>query len=181
MSIISWTSPVPSDTTLPVSIVTRRPRSSLAMRNSSARIRTNSPRRGAGTVRQASNASAARPIIALAASGLVSLTWVMSSPVIGDLAAIPSRANVLSSTPSWDKMASASSRTDVHWSEKAFVIAPSPRNADMIRPTPVSRTLGRSGSPRKSSTVRPLVVRTRSAVADLSRVDRAQCKSQRPS
>jgi hypothetical protein len=51
-----------------------RPRSSLEARNSSARIRTNSPRRGAGTLRQASKAFAARPMTALASCGLVILT-----------------------------------------------------------------------------------------------------------
>src|SRR6516165_2837093 len=59
MSIISWTSPRPSDTILPASMVTSAPRSLLAARRSSARMRTNSPRRGGGTVRQALKAFAA--------------------------------------------------------------------------------------------------------------------------
>ena len=53
ISIISCTSPAPSEITLPTSIDTRRPRSALWLRNSSAQSRTNSPRCGAGTVRQA--------------------------------------------------------------------------------------------------------------------------------
>jgi hypothetical protein len=47
----------------------------------------------------------------------------MTSPVIGDDAASPSRANVLSGTPSRDKVASASLRTDVCWTDEAFIIA----------------------------------------------------------
>jgi hypothetical protein len=47
----------------------------------------------------------------------------MTSPVIGDDAGIPSRANVLSGTPSRDKIASASLRTDVCWTDEMFIIA----------------------------------------------------------
>ncbi len=54
------TSPRPSERILPASSVTSRPRSSLAARSSSPRSRTNSPRRGAGTLRQARNALWAR-------------------------------------------------------------------------------------------------------------------------
>ena len=51
MSIISWTSPRPSERILPASIDTSAPRSSLCSRSSSPRRRTRLPRTGAGVVR----------------------------------------------------------------------------------------------------------------------------------
>ncbi|MCY1296511.1 hypothetical protein D9M70_459000 [compost metagenome] len=57
MSIISWTSPRPSEVILPASIETRRPRSALKARSSSPSRRISSPRFGAGTRRQALKAS----------------------------------------------------------------------------------------------------------------------------
>src|SRR6516165_5978655 len=62
-------------------------------------------------------------MVALAYSGLVIRAWVMTSPVIGDDAGSPSRANVLSGTPSRDKIASASLRTDVCWTDETLIIA----------------------------------------------------------
>ena len=51
MSIISWTSPRPSERILPASIDTSSPRSSLCSRSSSPRRRTRLPRTGAGVAR----------------------------------------------------------------------------------------------------------------------------------
>ena len=50
MSIISCTSPRPSETILPTSSVTSAPKASFAARNSSPSRRTSSPRRGAGNL-----------------------------------------------------------------------------------------------------------------------------------
>jgi len=47
---------------------------------------------------------------------------VISSPVIGDEAGIPSRVNALAGTPSRDRMASASSRIDAGWANDVFMI-----------------------------------------------------------
>ncbi len=60
MSIISWTSPSPSERILPVSSVISKPRSALCSRRASPIRRTSSPRSGGGTVRQVANASTAR-------------------------------------------------------------------------------------------------------------------------
>jgi hypothetical protein len=49
-------------------------------------------------------------------------TWVMSSPVIGDETASPSRANAVLGVPSRDRMASASSRIAARWVGKMFII-----------------------------------------------------------
>ncbi len=60
MSIISWTSPAPSEAILPTSSVTSRPSAALLARSSSPNRRTSSPRLGAGTSRQTRKASRAR-------------------------------------------------------------------------------------------------------------------------
>lgn len=60
ISIISCTSPSPSDNGLPQSSVTSRPSSVLRARNASPKRRTSSPRRGAGTERQWEKAARAR-------------------------------------------------------------------------------------------------------------------------
>ena len=59
MSIISWTSPRPSERILPASIDTSSPRSALWSRSSSPRRCTRAPRTGAGVVRHVANASVA--------------------------------------------------------------------------------------------------------------------------
>src|SRR3989338_1588850 len=69
MSIISCTSPKPSEVILPTSSVTKAPSSVLAARNSSPRSRTSSPRRGAGTSRHAWKAVWARAMMAGIAAG----------------------------------------------------------------------------------------------------------------
>ncbi len=56
MSIISWTSPRPSVRILPISSETSRPSISFFSRSATPTWRTISPRRGAGTARQARNA-----------------------------------------------------------------------------------------------------------------------------
>ena len=56
ISIISCTSPKASWVILPASKVTTCAKSALCSRNTSPKMRTNSPRRGAGILRQASNA-----------------------------------------------------------------------------------------------------------------------------
>ena len=84
MSIISWTSPRPSERILPASIDTSAPRSALCSRSSSPSSRTSWPRTGAGTVRQVANASCGgaddrrRPRAACATGSRAS-----SPPVIG--------------------------------------------------------------------------------------------------
>src|SRR5215213_4268754 len=123
MSIISCTSPRPSETILPASRVTRRPRSSLAARSSSPRRRMNSPRFGAGILRQVLKAASARPIAALASSGVVSRTWAITSPVIGDTAGRPVEAKALSGTPRRARMARASSATEAGAEDTGFRLA----------------------------------------------------------
>ncbi len=59
MSIISWTSPRPSERILPASIDTSSPRSALCSRSSSPRRWTRLPRTGAGVVRHVVKASVA--------------------------------------------------------------------------------------------------------------------------
>ena len=84
MSIISCTSPRPSETILPTSSVTRAPRASFEARSSSPRRRTSSPRRGAGTSRQARKAFRARSMTAGMSSGGVSRIRAISAPSIGE-------------------------------------------------------------------------------------------------
>jgi hypothetical protein len=62
-------------------------------------------------------------MVALASSELVIRTWVMTSAVIGDDAENPSRANVLSGTPSGGETASASLGTDAYWTDETLIIA----------------------------------------------------------
>ncbi len=82
MSIISCTSPRPSDRILPVSIDTRTARSCLFARSVSPSTRITSPRRGAGTDLQIAAALTARPT---AASRSVSTAAPPSvRPMIGD-------------------------------------------------------------------------------------------------
>ena len=69
MSIISWTSPRPSERILPASIETSSPRSSLCSRSSSPRRRTRLPRTGPGVTRQAPNASVATRTAASTSAG----------------------------------------------------------------------------------------------------------------
>ncbi len=83
MSIISCTSPRPSCAILPVSSVTSAPSASFSRRSSSPSSRTSSPRRGAGTSRQVSKASAARATAASVPAASVRLTWASGSPVMG--------------------------------------------------------------------------------------------------
>src|SRR6478672_3253938 len=105
MSIISCTSPRPSETILPASSVTRRARSSLDARSSSPSRRTSSPRRGAGTRFQAWKAETARA--ATSSRSAVSIREPALEPSIGerDGSAPPQTA---SSTPSRCRMAFAS-------------------------------------------------------------------------
>src|SRR5512145_1314120 len=87
MSIISWTSPLPSSRILPVSSVTSSPSSALCVRNSSPKRRISSPRRGAGTVRQDWKAAAARPIIASRSRKDAVRTRPSFAPSIGECTA----------------------------------------------------------------------------------------------
>src|SRR6266702_3987087 len=84
MSIISCTSPQPSERILPVSMVTSRPSAGRFSRSSSPRSRTSSPRLGAGTLRHSRNARCAAAMAAAASSGLVCGIRAMTSPVIGE-------------------------------------------------------------------------------------------------
>src|SRR5579871_810304 len=83
MSIISCTSPRPSETILPASSVTTAPSAAFDARNSSPSRRTSSPRRGAGTSRQAAKAAFARAIVAGASLAGVSAMRAISLPSIG--------------------------------------------------------------------------------------------------
>ena len=84
MSIISCTSPKPSETILPTSSVTSAPRASFEARSSSPSRRTSSPRRGAGTSRQARKALCARSMIAGMSAAGVSRIRAISAPSIGE-------------------------------------------------------------------------------------------------
>ena len=84
MSIISCTSPRPSETILPTSSVTSAPKASFEARNSSASSRTSSPRRGAGTSRQARKAVWARSMIAGMSAAGVSRIRAISAQSIGE-------------------------------------------------------------------------------------------------
>ena len=84
MSIISCTSPRPSETILPTSRVTSAPKASFEARNSSPRRRTSSPRRGGGTSRQARKALCARSMIAGMSAAGVSRIRAISAPSIGE-------------------------------------------------------------------------------------------------
>ncbi len=84
MSIISCTSPRPSDTILPTSSVTSAPRASFEARNSSPSRRTSSPRRGAGTSRQARKALWAVLMISAMSAAGVSRIRAISAPSIGE-------------------------------------------------------------------------------------------------
>src|SRR5437867_4677892 len=79
----SCTSPRPSEMTLPISVVTIRPRSSFFRRKIRAASRSSSPRRGAGVLRHFSNAAfaerTASPSSSLVAFGKLART----SPVAG--------------------------------------------------------------------------------------------------
>ena len=84
MSIISWTSPRPSERILPASMETRRPSASLWARSSSPSSRTSSPRWGAGTLRQARKAAWAVSIARRASASVGWRSWAMISPEIGE-------------------------------------------------------------------------------------------------
>ena len=100
MSIISCTSPRPSWAILPVSSVTSAPSASFSRRSSSPSSRTSSPRRGAGTSRQVSKASAARAIAASVPASSVRWTLASSSPVMGVRTSRSPSARVARSSPS---------------------------------------------------------------------------------
>ncbi len=84
MSIISCTSPRPSETILPTSSVTSAPSASFEARSSSPSRRTSSPRRGAGTSRQARKALWAVSMIAGMSAAGVSCKRAISAPSIGE-------------------------------------------------------------------------------------------------
>ncbi len=98
MSIISWTSPSASERVLPTSAVTRVARSALYSVSSSPQRLTSAPRRGAGTSRQVTNASAAASMAASMAASSCSVVPTSSPPVIG-LAMAVSPSRPASSTP----------------------------------------------------------------------------------
>ncbi len=83
MSIISCTSPSPSDGILPTSIDTSRPSSALCARSSSPSSRTSSPRFGAGTRRQAWKALWAASMVFAAPAGEIVFSAAICSPVTG--------------------------------------------------------------------------------------------------
>ena len=118
MSIISCTSPSPSETILPASSVTTAPSVSLAARNSSPTRRTSSPRRGAGTSRQRVKALPARAMTAATSERGVSLRRAISAPSIGERTASAPSASSAGLKParcrtSWVVMGWPSSLS--HW------------------------------------------------------------------
>ncbi len=86
MSIISWTSPRPSERILPASMDTSAPRSALCSRSRLPSSRTSWPRTGPGTVRQVVNASWAAPMIAATSAGVCDRSRASSPPVTGERA-----------------------------------------------------------------------------------------------
>ena len=108
MSIISCTSPRPSDTILPVSRVTSAPRSSFAARSSSPSRRTSSPRRGAGTSRHSSNAVCARAIAASVSAADDDAMRAITSPVIGVRTSRSPDCRAARSSPRREKIAAVS-------------------------------------------------------------------------
>src|SRR4029077_21238626 len=84
MSIISCTSPYPSWRILPASIETSLPSAVFCARSSSPKRRSNSPRRGGGTLRQDRKASAAAPIFACTSAGESARSTAISTPSIGE-------------------------------------------------------------------------------------------------
>ncbi len=114
MSIISCTSPRPSDTILPVSSVTSAPRSSFAARSSSPSRRTSSPRRGAGTSRHSSNAASARLIAASVSAADDDAMRAITSPVIGVRTSWSPDCSAAASSPSREKIAAVSMGGSCH-------------------------------------------------------------------
>ena len=81
MSIISWTSPRPSERILPASIDTSSPSSALCSRSSSPSRRTRFPRTGAGVTRHSANAATDRSTAA--STSAASPAGPSDPPVIG--------------------------------------------------------------------------------------------------
>ena len=100
MSIISCTSPRPSCTILPDSMVTRRASPDLCWRRSSPNTRTHSPRRGAGTSRQVIDAARAAPILAATVVASSQRRCAVLLPSIGVRTSRSAPACAARSTPS---------------------------------------------------------------------------------
>ena len=83
MSMASWTSPSASERILPTSAVTTVARSSLCSASSWPQRLTSAPRTGAGTSRQARNASDAAAMARSTSAGPCPTVWAMTSPVMG--------------------------------------------------------------------------------------------------
>ena len=83
MSIISCTSPSPSDSGLPQSRVTRRARSCFCARKALPNKRTSSPRRGAGTLRHVRKAAFDFSTASLTSSTVAVVTVPIRLPSIG--------------------------------------------------------------------------------------------------
>ncbi len=147
MSIISCTSPRPSERILPASTDTSAPRSSLCSRSRLPNSRTSWPRTGPGTRRQAANASAARPTMAATWSGVCAAIRPSSPPVTGERAISVASgwpAPGGSSTPSRDNTSWVCARS-VSWLSIAVLLqssAPGQRAGEAVgrglRPVPTS-------------------------------------------
>ena len=124
MSIISCTSPAPSEGILPASIVTSRARSSFAARSSSPNSRTSSPRRGAGTWRHARKAAVALSSVASIAAASATRTIATCSPVSGVSDGIDPSVHRARSTPSPSSNRPTSSPIPAIAYPFALVIAP---------------------------------------------------------
>ncbi len=111
------------------------------------------PRRGGAILRQASKACAARPITALASSGLVIRTWVMTSPVIGDVAGTPFARECAPrhAKPRQDGEHFVTNQRELDRAD-AVHDRPGPLKRSLVeRWFPrLKRRLGRSGSPRST-------------------------------
>ena len=107
MSIISCTSPSPSLVTLPASSVTSAASVALWVRSSSPNRRTSSPRRGAGTDRQARKAVCAWAMADCTSAGVASCTAPVVLPSIGERARSEPPVTRDSATPRVDNRVEA--------------------------------------------------------------------------
>ncbi len=107
MSIISWISPRASEVIFPASMLTSVARSSFDSASSSPNRLTSAPRAGAGTRRQARNASCARVTAASTSEAPCHATLATCPPLIGDTVAT-SPPIAATSTPHRRAVSSAS-------------------------------------------------------------------------
>ena len=144
MSIISCTSPRPSDTIFPTSRVTSAPSASFEARNSSPSRRTSSPRRGGGTSRQARKALRARSMIEAMSAGGVSWMQAISAPSIGERTeSEPPRSSAVAKPAR-----SSTSSLVINSPRSSFALAAAPGASLNPLSTPIPRGRASPTSPR---------------------------------